>query len=167
MARGRFAAAAGAAGHLARAGGAGHRGPMSLDLDALEVSFDAVVPRGPELMDRFYARLFDAAPAVAPLFMTTDLRRQKQKLLAALVILRRSLRDLDAVVPTLHKLGARHAHYGARPEHYPVVGAVLIQSMADVAGAGWRPEYERAWKSAFAVVAGAMIAGAAEAGATA
>jgi hemoglobin-like flavoprotein len=136
---------------------------MSLDLDALEVSFDAVAPRGTELMDRFYARLFEAAPAVAPLFAHTDIRRQKQKLLAALVLLRRSLRDLDAVVPTLRKLGARHAGYGARPEHYPVVGTVLIESMADVAGDRWRPEYGRAWASAFDVVAGAMIAGAAEA----
>jgi hemoglobin-like flavoprotein len=50
---------------------------MSLDLDALETSFDVVAPRGDELMDAFYARLFDAAPAVRPLFAGTDLRRQK------------------------------------------------------------------------------------------
>ena len=41
---------------------------MSLDLDALETSFDLVAPRGDELMDEFYARLFAAAPAVKPLF---------------------------------------------------------------------------------------------------
>jgi hemoglobin-like flavoprotein len=114
-------------------------------------------------MDRFYARLFAVAPAVAPLFAATDLRRQKQKLLAALVLLRRSLRDLDAVVPKLRAMGARHVGYGARPEHYPVVGAVLIDSMADVAGDAWRPEYARAWAAAFDVVSGAMIAGAADA----
>ena len=140
-----------------------HRVRMALDLDALETSFDAVAPRGDELMDRFYARLFAAAPAVAPLFAATDMRRQKQKLLAALVLLRRSLRDVDAVVPKLRAMGARHVAYGARPEHYPVVGAVLIDSMADVAGDAWRPEYAGAWAAAFDVVAGAMIAGAAEA----
>jgi hemoglobin-like flavoprotein len=122
-----------------------------------------VAPRGDELMDRFYARLFAAAPAVAPLFASTDLRRQKQKLLAALALLRRSLRDLDAVVAKLRAVGARHVRYGARPEHYPVVGAVLIDSMAEVAGDAWRPEHARAWSAAFDVVAGAMIAGAAEA----
>ena len=136
---------------------------MSLDLVALETSFDAVAPRGDELMDRFYARLFTAAPAVAPLFASTDLRRQKQKLLAALVLLRRSLRDLDAVVPKLRAMGARHVGYGARPEHYPVVGTVLIDSMAEVAGDSWRPDYGRAWAAAFDIVAGAMLAGAAEA----
>jgi len=134
-----------------------------MDIDALETSFDLIAPRGDELMDHFYAGLFAAAPAVKPLFAGTDLRRQKSMLLAALVLLRKSLRDLDAVVPTLHGLGARHVAYGARPEHYPVVGQVLIASMAEVAGDAWRPEYEAAWGAAFAVVTDAMLAGAAEA----
>jgi methyl-accepting chemotaxis protein len=136
---------------------------MSLDLDALETSFDLVAPRGDELMDVFYARLFEAAPAVRPLFAGTDLRRQKAMLLSALVLVRKALRDLDAVVPTLHKLGARHVHYGARPEHYPVVAAVLIASLAEIAGSAWSPDLERAWAAALELVAGAMLEGAAAA----
>ena len=136
---------------------------MSLDLDALETSFDLVAPRGDELMDIFYARLFDAAPAVRPLFAGTDLKRQKATLLSALVLVRKSLRDLDALVPTLHKLGARHVHYGARPEHYPVVATVLVASMAEIAGPAWSPDLERAWAAALNVVAGAMLEGAAAA----
>jgi methyl-accepting chemotaxis protein len=136
---------------------------MSLDLHALETSFDIVAPRGDELMDVFYARLFVAAPAVRPLFAGTDLRRQKAMLLSALVLVRRSLRDLPAIVPTLHRLGARHVAYGARPEHYPVVATVLIASMAEVAGPAWQPHHERAWAGALDVVAGAMLEGAATA----
>ena len=60
----------------------------------------------------------------------------------------------------LRELGARHVAYGARPEHYPVVGEVLIGSMAKVAGDAWSSEYEAAWSEAFGVVAGAMIDGA-------
>ncbi len=133
---------------------------MNLDLDALETSFDLVAPQGDRLVDAFYARLFATAPAVVPLFAGTDLRRQKAMLLATLVLLRKSLRDLDAIVPKLRELGARHVAYGAVPEHYPVVGAVLIASMAHVAGPAWRPEFEQAWAAAFEIVAGAMIEGA-------
>ena len=133
---------------------------MSIELEALETSFDLVAPRGDELMDVFYARLFETAPAVKPLFAGTDLKRQKAMLLATLVLLRKSLRDLDAIVPKLRELGARHVAYGAAPEHYPVVGEVLIGAMATVAGSAWRPEYEEAWAGAFAIVAGAMIEGA-------
>jgi hypothetical protein len=91
---------------------------MNLELEALETSFDLVAGRGDELMDEFYTRLFAAAPAVRPLF-PPDLQRQKTMLLAALVLLRKSLRNLEAIVPTLRALGARHVAYGAQPEHYP------------------------------------------------
>jgi hemoglobin-like flavoprotein len=133
---------------------------MHLDLQALETSFDLIAPHGDDLMDEFYGRLFEAAPAVMPLFAGTDLRRQKTMLLGTLVLLRKSLRDLDAIVPRLRELGARHVAYGAQPGHYPVVGDVLIAAMATVAGDAWQHEHERAWREAFAIVAGAMLEGA-------
>jgi hemoglobin-like flavoprotein len=132
---------------------------MPLNLEALESSFDLVAPRGDELMDEFYSRLFSAAPAVRPLF-PDDMRRQKTMLLGALVLLRKSLRDLDAIVPKLRELGARHVAYGAQPEHYPVVGSALISSMAAIAGDAWTNEHEIAWTQAFEIVAATMIEGA-------
>jgi hemoglobin-like flavoprotein len=133
---------------------------MNLNITALEASFDHIAARGDELMDVFYERLFTVAPAVQPLFADTDLRRQKGMLLAALVLLRRSLRDLDSVTPKLREMGARHVGYGAEPEHYPVVGEVLLASMAQVAGDAWTIEHELAWTEAFAIVSGAMLDGA-------
>jgi len=133
---------------------------MNLDIDALETSFDHIAAQGDELMDSFYRRLFAVAPGVQPLFAETDLKKQKGMLLATLVLLRRSLRDLAAVTPKLRDMGARHVRYGARPEHYPVVGQVLITSMAEIAGDAWTPEYEQAWTEAFASAAGAMLDGA-------
>jgi hemoglobin-like flavoprotein len=136
---------------------------MHMDLPALESSFDLVAPRGERLVDTFYARLFAAAPAVQPLFAHTDLRRQKTMLLGTLVLLRKSLRNLETITPKLRELGARHVSYGAEPEHYPVVAQVLIASMAEVAGDAWRPEHERAWAHALDLVATAMLDGAASA----
>ena len=135
---------------------------MSLDLEALETSFDLVAPRGDELMDDFYARLFEAAPAVKPLF-PADMKKQKTMLLAALVLLRKSLRNLDGIAPTLRALGARHVGYGAQPEHYGVVGATLITSLAAIAGDDWKREYATAWNAAFGIVAATMLEGAAQA----
>jgi hemoglobin-like flavoprotein len=136
---------------------------MDLDVQALETSFDLVAPRGEELIDEFYARLFEAAPAVMPLFRATDMRRQKAMLLSTLVLLRKSLRDLDAIVPTLRKLGARHVAYGAQPEHCAAVGAALIGAMAAIAGPAWLPSHETAWQQAYAIVAATMLDGAAAA----
>jgi methyl-accepting chemotaxis protein len=114
---------------------------MSLNLDALETSFDLIAPRGDELINRFYARLFAAAPQVRPLF-PEDMRRQKTMLLGTLVLLRKSLRDLEAIVPKLRQLGARHVAYGAKPEHYAVVGSALLEAMAELAGEAWNDAYE-------------------------
>jgi hemoglobin-like flavoprotein len=133
---------------------------MSLNLDALETSFDLVAPRGDELVDIFYSRLFAAAPAARPLFPAGDLQRQKTMLLATLILLRKSLRNFEAIVPKLRDLGARHVAYGAQPNHYPVVGEILIASMAEIAGSAWTPEYAEAWNEAFAIVAAAMLEGA-------
>ena len=84
-------------------------------------------------------------------------------MLSALVLLRKSLRDLERIIPTLRSLGERHVAYGAQPAHYPVVGKVPLASMAEVAGDAWRPEYEAAWAEAYGVVAGVMLEGAAAA----
>jgi hemoglobin-like flavoprotein len=130
-----------------------------MNLEALETSFDLVAPRGDELMDEFYSRLFEAAPAVKPLF-PDNLSRQKVMLLRALVLLRKSLRDLESIAPKLRDLGARHVAYGAQPEHYPVVGTVLIASMAAIAGDAWTAEYEAAWAEAYEIVAATMLEGA-------
>ena len=132
-----------------------------MNVTALETSFDIVAPRGDELMDVFYARLFEAAPAAQPLFAHVDLNKQKTMLLGALVLLRKSLRNLAPIAPKLRDMGARHVAYGARPEHYPVVGAVLIAAMAEVAGSQWRPEYAQAWGEAYELVQGLMLEGAA------
>ena len=136
---------------------------MDLDLHALETSFDLVAPRGEELIDNFYASLFETAPEVTPLFSGTDMQRQKAMLLGTLVLLRKSLRDLDAIVPTLRTLGARHVAYGAQPDHYAAVGAALISAMAAIAGPAWLPSYETAWRKAYAIVAATMLDGAAAA----
>jgi methyl-accepting chemotaxis protein len=134
---------------------------MAIDVEMLEQSFDLVAPQGDELMQTFYDKLFEAAPSVRPLFADVDMERQRQALLNMLLVLRESLRDLEDIVPDLEDLGARHIEYGAQPEHYPVVGEVLIGAMAQIAGDAWKPEYTSAWQEAYQVVQDVMLSGAA------
>ena len=132
---------------------------MAVDVETLEESFDLVAPQGDELMRRFYDRLFEAAPSVQPLFADVDMEHQRQAVLNMLVVLRESLRDLDDIAPDLEDLGARHVEYGAKPEHYPVVGEVLIGTMAEIAGDAWKPEYTAAWEEAYGVIQNVMVSG--------
>jgi hemoglobin-like flavoprotein len=136
---------------------------MALEVETLEESFDLVAPQGDELVKRFYERLFEAAPAVQPLFAKVDMEHQRQALLNMLLVLRESLHDLEDVVPDLEALGARHMEYGAQPEHYPVVGKVLLETMAEIGGDAWKPEYTAAWQEAYGTIQEVMLSGAAAA----
>ena len=137
---------------------------MALDVETLESSFDLVAPQGNELVARFYTRLFETAPEVKPLFDRVDMARQQQSLLNTLVVLRESLRDLSEVIPDLEDLGARHAGWGVRAEHYPPVISCLVATMAEVGGSDWKPEYSSAWTEACETVRDVMLRGAEQAG---
>jgi hemoglobin-like flavoprotein len=86
---------------------------------------------------------------------------QKLKFLSTLVILRMSLRDIEAVMPALEALGARHVGYGVLPEHYPIIWAALLDAMEAVGGQRWTPAYSAAWAELYALVDEAMLRGAA------
>jgi len=122
---------------------------------ALEESFDLLAPRADELVARFYTRLFAEHPETRAMF-PKDMRDQEKKLGAALGLVVRSARKLDAVMPTLKKLGAKHHAMGAKKEHYEIVGGILLSTMAEMAGAAWTPEVRDAWTTAYGWVASTM-----------
>jgi len=132
---------------------------MALSISLLEDSFDLVAPRGEMLVERFYDRVFATAPELQPLFAATNMMHQRQMLLGALILLRKSIRHLETVVPTLQALGSRHASYGVLPEHYPIIGAALVGTMAEIGGGEWVPEYTRAWTEAYQLVQNTMLGG--------
>lgn len=127
-------------------------------------SFNALAPRGEELVDRFYERLFSDHPGVRPMF-PDDMSQQKRHLLTSLGLIIKNLDNFGALEQPLKKLGARHAGYGAAPEHYPAVGGTLLSVMAEMAGPQWTAELAEDWGEAINAIAGVMLAGAAEASA--
>ena len=122
---------------------------------ALETSFAVVAPRAAELVSRFYGRLFSEYPETRAMFPAT-MADQESKLLDALALVVASARKLDTIEPALAKLGKRHAAFGATPEHYTIVGGLLLETMADIAGSAWTGEIESSWKTAYGWVAGTM-----------
>jgi hypothetical protein len=54
-------------------------------------------------------------------------------------------------------LAKRHVSYGAKAEHYPVVGAALLWTLEKGLGDGWTPEVADAWGTAYGTLSGYMI----------
>lgn len=131
-----------------------------LNVDLLESSFQLLAPRGEELVERFYERLFETAPAVRELF-PEDLADQRKALLGALGTLVSSLRNPDKLTAYLEDLGAKHVGFGAVEAHYDVVAQVLVEVMAELAGDDvWNSDLQTAWSDALTAVKGIMLAGA-------
>jgi hemoglobin-like flavoprotein len=131
-------------------------------LHLIETSFAVLEPRGAELVQDFYARLFEAAPSVRPLF-GADTSGQEAKLLGALALTVNTLRQPEALVPVLQDLGRRHVGYGAAHGHYPVVRDTMLHAMAAAAGPTWTDDLEAAWTEALDLVARTMLQGAEQA----
>lgn len=131
-----------------------------LNVELLESSFALLAPRGEELAERFYERLFETAPAVREL-VPEDMAGQREALLGVLGALVSSLRDPDKLTAYLEELGAKQAGFGAEAAHYDVAAQVLLEVMAELAGDEvWNSELETAWTDALTAVKGIMLGGA-------
>jgi nitric oxide dioxygenase len=132
---------------------------MTLQIDVLETSFQEIAPQGEAFVAAFYERLFAHYPQTRAFFAATDMKEQQKKLLGALVLVIQHLRKPDALAPALKGLGQRHAAYGVRPEHYPIVGAVLLDTFAAFLGERWTHERRDAWTQAYEAISALMLSG--------
>ncbi|WP_315737172.1 MULTISPECIES: globin family protein [unclassified Bradyrhizobium] len=120
-------------------------------------SFAKVAPISDQAAGIFYDRLFEVAPQVRPMF-PDDLTEQRKKLMATLAVVVNGLANLPAILPAASALAKRHVDYGAKPEHYPVVGSALLWTLEKGLGEAWTPEVAEAWTAAYGTLSGFMIA---------
>lgn len=119
-------------------------------------SFAKVAPISEQAAVIFYDRLFEVAPAVRLMF-PADMTLQRKKLMATLAVVVNGLGDLQSILPAASALAIRHVSYGAKAEHYPVVGAVLLWTLEKGLGEAWTPDVAAAWSAAYGTLSGFMI----------
>ena len=126
-------------------------------ISMVQESFKKVVPIAGTAADLFYDRLFEIAPAVRPLFHG-DMAEQRRKLMATLAIVVNGLSNLEMILPAASSLATRHVAYGAKAEHYPVVGEALLWTLEKGLGSDWTPAVADAWVAAYTTLSEFMIA---------
>jgi hemoglobin-like flavoprotein len=135
---------------------------MTTQGELLETSFQAIVLRGEAFVTAFYERLFTRFPETRALFATTDMLEQRKKLQSSLVLIIEHLQHPDVLADRLRELGQRHVGHGVRPEHYRMVGAVLLETFADCLGKHWTQAHYDAWVKGYETVSSLMLQGAQE-----
>jgi len=122
----------------------------------VQQSFAKVAPISETAAVLFYDRLFEIAPKVKAMF-PTDMTEQRRKLMATLAVVVGGLGNLESILPAASALAKRHVSYGAKAEHYPVVGSALLWTLEKGLGDGWTPDVAEAWTAAYGTLSGFMI----------
>lgn len=125
-------------------------------IELVQTSFKLLAPRGDEISEIFYNRLFVIAPQARALF-PDDMASQREKLIQMLAFVVHRLHTVTEVIRPIENLGIRHSAYGTTAEHYPVVGEALLWTLKEVAGDAFDDELREAWTVAYGTMAQLMI----------
>jgi hemoglobin-like flavoprotein len=132
----------------------------SLDVDLIQSTYSTIKSQADEFAESFYQILFEKYPNVKPLFLETDMKKQKDKLMESLDLVLVNVHNIKAFKSILKDLGKRHVKYGAVLTDYPLVGDALLQALEKHLGEDWNPNVKHAWTLAYQSIADTMAEGA-------
>ena len=122
----------------------------------VKTSWSYAIVRSEETGQLFYQRLFETAPAVRHMFKG-DTKEQARKLMSMITLIVSKLQKLDDIMNDIKSLAQRHDKYGAKPEHYAVVGECLLWTLRQGLAEKWDSETEEAWYTMYGILSAAMI----------
>jgi hemoglobin-like flavoprotein len=131
-------------------------------IELVENSWDLILHDTKNAGMIFYARLFEIAPELKPLFKESP-EAQAQKLESLITFAVHKLNTLDEIVNDVKSLGKRHKKYNVKPEHYGIVAEALLWTLEKALQEKWNKEMKDAWVAVYTVLSTTMIGAAQEA----
>jgi hemoglobin-like flavoprotein len=119
-------------------------------------TWQLIAPASEKVVAAFYARLFEANPAAAELFASTNMIEQRRKFSVMLNEIVRVLDNPNLLVGEVAASGKRHVSYGVKERDYDDVGAALTWAIGQSLGERNTPEVQAAWREAYALLAAVM-----------
>lgn len=131
----------------------------SEQIQLVQSTFADVRPIAAAAAESFYSRLFHLDPSLRPMFKG-DMETQGRMLMTVLDSAVSGLDDLDALLPVVRQMGARHEKYGVLDAHYETVGTALLWTLEQGLGDKFTPQVRLAWATAYGLLASVMQIGA-------
>jgi hemoglobin-like flavoprotein len=125
----------------------------------VQSTWKIVESMAPEAAALFYKNLFEADPALQPLFKG-NMEEQGKKLMQMIGAAVNQLSDLDSLVPILQSLAIRHKGYGVNTAHYETVGGALMKTLEQGLGPSFSPQVRDSWSEVYGVMSSVMVAAA-------
>jgi nitric oxide dioxygenase len=128
----------------------------SRQIELVENSWEFILRNTNDAGAIFYSRLFEINPTLRTLFKE-DIESQAQKLVSLITFAVHKLYNLEEILDDVKALGARHAKYNVKSEHYASVANALLWTLEKSLNAQWTEEMEDAWISVYNTLSKTMI----------
>jgi nitric oxide dioxygenase len=114
---------------------------------------------GTKITTRFYQLLFERHPELLNIFNHANQKQGRQQTALANSVYAAAVHidRLEAILPVVKQIGHKHRSLGVKAEHYPIVGATLLEAMKEVLEDAATDEILNAWGEAYGVIADAFI----------
>lgn len=106
----------------------------------------------------FYKNLFADYPALKEtLFKNVAIDAQRMNLPKSITSVLALLTDMPKAVDALQQLGLRHVTYGTPDSGYPIVGSILVKTLALLLGSDFTADAKKEWITVYSLIQKTMI----------
>jgi nitric oxide dioxygenase len=129
-------------------------------IEIVKATAPVLEEHGETLTRHFYKRMFSHNPEVLPFFNPANqVAGSQQKALAgAICAYAGNIDNLDVLGGAVELIAQKHASLQVKPEHYPIVGENLLESIKEVLGDAATDDIINAWAEAYGFLADILIA---------
>ncbi|RFU29514.1 hypothetical protein B7463_g6830, partial [Scytalidium lignicola] len=119
----------------------------------------ALREHGERITTIFYSTMLREHPQLNNYFNLINQKngRQPRALTVVMLDFASNIMHISELIPKLERMCNKHCSLDIKPEHYAIVCKYLIRAFSEVLGPSMTPETEKAWTSAYWVLAKMMI----------
>lgn len=114
---------------------------------------------GTAITEHFYLRMFKHNPELKHIFNLSHQHSggQPAALFNAVAAYAKNIDNLAALSGAVERIAHKHTSFNIQPEHYPIVGHHLLETLRELAPDAFTPDIEEAWGAAYGVLAGIFV----------
>lgn len=127
------------------------------EIAIIKSSTPALAEYGEQITTRFYQILFENNPELSHIFNMANQKKgsQQQALANAVYAFSKYVDNLSVILGDVERIAQKHASLGIKADHYPLVGAALLQAIKEILNPG--EEVITAWASGYGILANVFI----------
>src|SRR5690606_28499159 len=128
-------------------------------IDIVKSTAPILEVHGVTITSVFYKNMFSNHPELLNIFnhVNQSQGRQQTALANMVYTAAANIDRLESLLPAVKQVANKHRGLGVKPEHYPIVGQLLLEAIKEVLGDAATDEIINAWAETYGVIAQVFI----------